>query len=766
MKIFAVAFFALVVSSCSAAQSQQPVYYFDVTSLINVNQTNVPKKWDTAHVLAAIQGIANREQPTLFIRFIKDNDDFWWAQLRKKDEWLHGKTVKKFHSLKELIYHFRDQFKGVVVYDGKVPATCNLASTIAGVENRLPLRYDKSKDSIYSLVMNMNFYKDVKMLINSDGSSMFTGKGLIPGTMKTSTGSAKNDAYIWAKINYLDKGLCSKNYMAYYIDSYWLNDPGDFAQNCLFNHDFFISRKAFFFDLDPWEDEAPVDDENQTPGTDSKTLKMLLKSFNKIAENKIFTISGFVPWTRKYTNFKNAGGKHKPVSTEWHYAKIISEYNGVMDADAPGLGGMINASFYQHYPLKKKYFQNKKPTIDDLKKQGFILTNGSVKKLAYVLIYMGDYDSAAWMHRVIPDLWENKDHTNIVCTWAFNPNLCERVPHVFDFVRRQKMSNDWFMSGDSGAGYLNPSMLCKENRDNGLPDALDEWVKWNKKYFEKFDLDVTGFIIDGAAPPPNKHVLDAYSEFSKVGIVGQKLSAKFGIHKNMPFIKMAADLPSDASQAGELVAGMVGIRPTFLAVRSVLKNPTWHLEMMKTARESSDNRIVFVDPYTFFTLLKIHIQNPKNTKTKSNKYVVWSVNNDDELTPISFPDGAFQRKEFKDEKVIYQTADNIQYIYFQLAESFAKKFARGNRDAEVQITLFDNKKGKIGIHYDGLQDGESKPYIDLENYKLLKGNKKWRTITFKLKTPLFLHRQNASSDFRLINFNTDFIIKKVKVISK
>jgi len=218
-------FYANKKSAIAKANTDKTIYFFDVTKFINNNETNVEKKWDTAHLLAAIQGIANRDKPTLFIRFMKKTDDFWWNQLRKKGEWLDGRTIKKFKNLKEVLNHFRNEFKGIIVYDPNVPATCNLASTIAGVEDRLPLRYDKSKGSVYSMVMQMNYFKDVKNLIHNDGSSMFTGKGFVPGTTVLSTGSAKNDVYLWGKINYLDKGLCSKEYMAYYIDSYWLKTP-------------------------------------------------------------------------------------------------------------------------------------------------------------------------------------------------------------------------------------------------------------------------------------------------------------------------------------------------------------------------------------------------------------------------------------------------------------------------------------------------------------------------------------------------------------
>lgn len=601
------------------SEEEHTIYYFDATSLVTAEYddsiADIPgnkllKKWDTAHLLAAIQGIVNRENEQLFIRFMPDPDDFWWEQLRQEGEWLDGRSVVEFKTLEEVISHFKSDFNGIIVYDGSVPATSNIASTIAGVEGRLPVRYDEDTDSIYSLIMGMNYYSDIKRLINEDGSSMFTGKGVIPGTALPSTGSAKNDAYIWAKINYLDKGLCSKEYMAYYIDFYWTKTPGEFSQNCLFNHDFFISKKAFFFDLGPWEYEAPIDDRDQELGTDLETLKALLKSFNKISGNKIFTIGGFVPWPWKYTNFEKSGGIHDPVEAEWRYAKIISSYNGVMDADAPSLNGMANASFYTHFPIKNRYRQNRKPTIKDFKDRHYILRDGEIEKLTFVLIYMGDYDSAAWMNRFVPRLWSDQHHGEVVGNWAFNPNLVHRIPHVFDYVRTHKSSNDWFISGDSGAGYLNPSMLLKESRDgdSGLPEALDEWVEWNKKYFDMFDLDITGFLIDAFFT--DSKVLDAYKEFSPAGVIGQRLTRSMGLCNGMPYIKMAADLPDDPTRAGEELARLVGgSGPSFWAARTILKTPEWHLQMMDVAQEKSANELVFVDPYTFFVLLKMHMKN-------------------------------------------------------------------------------------------------------------------------------------------------------------
>ncbi|GAF92495.1 unnamed protein product, partial [marine sediment metagenome] len=178
--------------------------------------------------------------------------------------------------------------------------------------------------------------------------------------------------------------------------------------NCtLTNHDFFIANKAFFFDLHVWEEESPVDDPRQPPGTDVRTLKRLLRGMHDLAGGKVFHIGGFTPWAWKYTNHPGAGSEHGGVDSEWKYAQIISAYNGIMDADALGYSGMANASFYQHFPLRDRYPQNPRPTREDLKSRRLIRPDGRVAPRAYVAFYMGDYDSAAWLNYFAPRWYQD-----------------------------------------------------------------------------------------------------------------------------------------------------------------------------------------------------------------------------------------------------------------------------------------------------------------------------------------------------------------------
>ena len=140
------------------------------------------------------------------------------------------------------------------------------------------------------------------------------------------------------------------------------------------NHDFFVSKRAFFFDLSPWGDEPATDDPSQPVGTDLQTLKeMLLLAYQQNKHEKMCYIGGFPSWAYKYT--MHASGIHDDVPTEWEFSRIISAYNAFKDADAISYGALANASFWQHFPTKKKYTQDW-ISHKELQKRGLLTADG------------------------------------------------------------------------------------------------------------------------------------------------------------------------------------------------------------------------------------------------------------------------------------------------------------------------------------------------------------------------------------------------------
>ncbi len=618
--------FLVLLASAAAQAEPLPIRLYDLTYAAKVD-LNDPDQLrvagDHCQAVAALQRIVTRDQPRLYVRFVQSPhlaqnvDDYWLEKLTGSGQWLHGRRIEEVSSIEELVEQFRDLIDGVVLYDPAVAATSNLASTIAGVEDLLPIRFDSAPGSLYSrLVVGGPELPVKRRLVGTDGKPMFTGKGMIPGSDRPSTGSAKCDAYLWMKQEYLDTGLCDGAFGAYYLDQYWLETPRNTVPNhhCLTNHDFFVSKKAFFFDLHVWGDETPIDDRDQEVGTDLETLKeLLLSAYHHGGKERMIHIGGFVPWANKYTNHGTAGGNHAPVPCEWEYGKVISAYNGYMDADAIGYGAMANASFFAHYPLEKKYPQEW-VTRENLIKRGYLTEDGKVdfRGREFVVFYVGDYDCAAWLYQRTPDIWDDPNRGKVPLMWSISPMLDRRAPMAMDYLRKSATSNDYFAAADNGAGYCEPGMLQEPRGISGLPSGLDAWQRHNQTYFDRWGLSITGFIIYAHGPELNEAGLDCYASFSPNGIVPQRGPAT-GLHKGMPILRHDHDVnegnPSDAARhvVNRIAQRRKERHPPFHWFRSILKSPTWYVRVVE-GMEGLNPKVELLDAPTFFELYRIHLQ--------------------------------------------------------------------------------------------------------------------------------------------------------------
>lgn len=594
------------------------IVLYDLTHLYRIDVSNPQQRrqaWDELHLVTALQGIVNRLQPRLYVTFVGDDgrgstDRYWLEHLRKPGEWLHRARLETEQDVMGLVQRFRRAVKGLVVWDERVPATALVASTAAGVDNLLPIRYDPAPDSLYSRLTGGRGALPIRIaLIREGGEPLFTGKGSLGPLALPSTGSAKCDALMWAVGTYLRKGKCAPGVLGYYSDADWLTGRVKLPieRTMLCNHDYFIAKKGFFFDLSPWEDVKPIDDPDQPLGTDVRTLKAILSASYDLANGGMTHIGGFVPWHLKYTDA--VGEPHGAVPSEWRFAEIISCFNAYMDADAPAIGAMANASFFMHYPLQKRYVQ-KHPTIEDLQREGYVLADGRVAPYSFVAFYVGDYDSSAWFYRMIPRLWNDPAHGKLPLAWAFNPNLAHRFPVGMHFVRRHATPNDYFIAGDCGAGYLNPGYLSRPRPHSGLPDGWKAWEQHCQREYSQWDIRMTGFIIDGNARGLDERGLDAYARFSPDGIAAIKI-AEQGLHQQMPYMRMRDDLPGvgglQMPAALNLVASrLTGEKPQFLLFRTILWTPSHHMELKQAIEERYPGTRV-VHTGVLFALLKQHL---------------------------------------------------------------------------------------------------------------------------------------------------------------
>ena len=601
------------------AAAEETLYTYDLTHLLRRDLSDPAIRrtvWDELQLVASVQGIVNRLKPRLYVFLVGrrgSTDRFWLDQLRTPGAWLADRKLVPIRTPEALIATFRPAIRGAVVWDEAVPATSNVAATAAGVERAVVLRHDTAPGSLYDrLILSARGPElpVVLRLYQADGEPLFTGRGTIPGTDLPSTGSAKCDAYLWAVERYLKPGRCNPTVLGYYPDAWWLQHPGDVPaeRTLLSNHDFLIARHGFLFDLTPWDDETPEDDPHQPLGADARTLREILRAAYTAARGKMIHVCGFPPWDQKYTD--HTRGKHGGVATEWRYAEILSCFNAYMDADAAGLHAMANASLYQHYPLAPSYPQKHLPTERDLMHQGYVVQTGTGLEVApkpYVAFYVGDYDSAAWLYQTLPEFWNDPARGTVPLGWAFNPVLQERFPVGLAWARRTATPNDYFIAGDSGAGYLNPGYLVPPRKWSGLPSGLPAWEAFNAALYRKWGLCLTGFIIDGNAPPMSREVLEAYARFSPCGVVAQKIPP-MSLVRGVPFLRMGPDLTGTSEQGADTIAAQTPSNaPSFAIYRTILWSPSGHKALVDRLHQIRPD-IQVVDPHTLLLLVKTYLQ--------------------------------------------------------------------------------------------------------------------------------------------------------------
>lgn len=744
----------------ASADEVDPMYVFDITYLHQLDIGSMEGQhelWDTVHLVAAVQGLANRDSARLYVRFILPHDDYWYWKLRAPGEWLADREVVRIESLDELLRTFESVYRGAVVYDPRVPATSNVASTIAGAESLLPVRHDESEGSIYTRLVASGRLPAKRTLMADDGSPMFTGTGALPGSETASSGTAKCDPYLWAREQYLDTGLCEPGTLAYYIDQYWLGPGGSHANHTLSNHDFFIARKAFFFDLHPWDDEPPNDDPDQPLGADYNTLCSILRSAYEQNSGEVIHVGGFVPWAWKYCNYNGIASVHEPVPSEWRYAEVLSCYNAYMDADALGNCAMANASFFQHFPLQDRYPQNPRPTEQSLKAQGHLTEDGLVAPGRYIMFYVGDYDAAAWMYAEFPRCWDDEGRGSVPLGWALNPNLAERMPVALHYARTTQTPADYFTAGDSGAGYLNPGGLEEPREHSGLPSGLDAWVRHCRPYFERWDLGIVGFVIDGFSPGLTERGLSAYAKIAPEGIVAQKIG-ELGVHDEMPYVRMRSDLVWSPQESADRVAESFGdLRPEFMVFRTILKTPSWHRDFRDALRaECPDENVQVVDPYTFMYLVKRYVQRRDEhpRPTWPGDTVSWSGPDEESglrIRPVA--DGPYETTTHAGRDCVLSRGDGRTiYLYFAAHDGF---YWDSGGELELTVEYFDGT-GRWIPQVDTREGAyQGLPGVEMQ------GSGEWRTHTFRISNAVLTNRQNNRSDFRLVNLGADLHITRV-----
>lgn len=220
----------------------------------------------------------------------------------------------------------------------------------------------------------------------------------------------------------------------------------------------------------------------------------------------------------------------------------------------------------------------------------------------------GDYDSPSWLYKAVAAFFRDPARGQVPLGWAFDPNLADRAPQALAYAYRHATTNDFFIAGDSGAGYMNPRALTVRP-DSDLPSGLEAWTDHCRRYYDRWGMTITGFMLDGAAGASTAVEFEAYRSFSPDG-AGTHFERGPAMRAGIPTCP-ERDLPDDVEKAASVIAEAArrrGDQPGFLWARSILKPPRWYAELSRRlAEQHPDTQVVVVDPYTFFGLIRLFL---------------------------------------------------------------------------------------------------------------------------------------------------------------
>jgi GxGYxYP putative glycoside hydrolase C-terminal domain/GxGYxY sequence motif in domain of unknown function N-terminal len=559
--------------SCTAGRAEQAQTLYTYT-LHGADAS----AYDEAVAASSIEGIINRSGPTVYLLSEKDARPAKWLELFSTGgRWLSGRPRVALASLEDLIALAHDRLKGAVVWDPAVPATIDVATTAAGVEDLVVL----------SPELAARLSGEGKVRVTLDLRGKFTG---------AETGSPKNDAYRWALRRYVDTGLCSVHRLCMFEDAWTARKEGRLGYAV--TRDWAVFNRSFTFDLSPWADETPADDPRQRLGLDRETYLKILASVRRQTAGRATTeMTGFFVF-KKYSNEGGRASVHEPVPTEWETVWQISPFNVYQNTVSEDC---YNQSLHSQFP-RELLRQKARPA-----------PAGAVQPKAYVCIFMADYDSSTPLYDFLPDNWADPVRGSLPLAWGINPNLVETYPDIIRYVYDTASPNDTFTADASAAGYTNPNRIA--------PGDLRLFVAHNRRFFTEADMDVAPMVLD--FDQPSEAVQDAFHEFapSGMGTIVYDFHNRGGrppmphLWKGMPVTELINDAgaPDNAEVTGDRMARAIDNRglaqPGFYLFRIVWTKPSTVVDALRIVRGRFPGaQIEVVDIHTYFSLVAQQLQ--------------------------------------------------------------------------------------------------------------------------------------------------------------
>ncbi|MHA1697851.1 MAG: GxGYxYP domain-containing protein [Promethearchaeota archaeon] len=351
--------------------------------------------------------------------------------------------VIEFSSIYEIIAFYKDYFNGTVTYDSDDPDSANIATPLCGITNSLLV-----DDDIHTAV-DAVLGKPLKYNI----TAILHDNGLVTRAKK----------YEYAFHHFYSS--CNSSALAYYLPSATMS-----------LRSFLICEKIFTL----WNVLyiKSSEDTGSVPPDDADELAVVEMVLSNTPTN--IPIFGYP--------FPDGGNEGVAVSALSRHGKYLIPSDWIHNL--PFLSRMKLPSGY-------RFHQNRAPESDC-----------SLENKIYITAIYSDGDNIQYVQNFMHDnLWMAPGRGLFPLSWTLSPSLSKLMPYVLKFYYENGTSNDYFVSGLCGKGYMYPRDMDQDVLRAYLDDSKILWSIADMRetttmnldnarnvYTENIDLDV---IYDG-----------------------------------------------------------------------------------------------------------------------------------------------------------------------------------------------------------------------------------------------------------------------------
>lgn len=365
--------------------------------------------------LVGMQGVINHSSAEVFLDWQDHNQysGYWLEELEAEGVELERLEFEGLEAVSYLVKEFGSAFRGVVVYDPEVPDTINLATMIAGLENRVIVAPEQLDLEVFA---QFDDVFDLRDLVQANGwaNDVAGQTALYRWAYDT----------LWTDMEQRMIGLISPGPTPSQIfedDPYW---PLELA-----SRDYYVAHCVPALYLDPMGGEQ----------------RDLLMDFAADVEPPIPILGG-------YAGSENGGTEYASENGNWQAA---FSWPG-----APVSSGNLSAlAGIEVDPV----------TYDPVLRQDKILETLGDDPVAAIFSTDGDAFFYQLQHGFLEaGSWDGMQGQNF--GWTTNPTLMDAVPVAWNHYVEDR-DTVGLVAGRSGAGYIFPEMMGEAHLDAYLDYA-------------------------------------------------------------------------------------------------------------------------------------------------------------------------------------------------------------------------------------------------------------------------------------------------------